>query len=204
MELLFGYIIIIHAGHGKGRRDYVPGEKIAMKINMNPGQGDSVAWDNSPYASPRMSFAIIRQLVSNAGVPESCITITDPSRFIGDPLYDYCHGRYPGVKFVDRSGTRGRIKSQPDMTHAIHFADNGVTFNDATYIASCFTGADYLINCASLRGHNFAGVTAGAKNHFGSIWKNYAANDGWSPWGDDPMVGLHCMPPFTNPYYYPQ
>jgi hypothetical protein len=41
-------------------------------------------------------------------------------------------------------------------------------------LPTCVTQAQYLINLASLKGHNLAGVTLCAKNHFGTIqadWK---------------------------------
>jgi hypothetical protein len=38
-----------------------------------------------------------------------------------------------------------------------------------TYLPTCVTEAEYLINAACLRGHGLAGVTLCAKNHFGSL-----------------------------------
>jgi hypothetical protein len=63
-----------------------------------------------------------------------------------------------------------------------------------TYLPTCITEAEYLINMACLRGHGLAGVTLRAKNHFGSL---SADRDGrpyqWAPKaaGVHPYVAVH-------------
>lgn len=51
-----------------------------------------------------MLLALLESLVEEAGVPQQCITVAEPSRFITNYLYDKCHSRYPGIRFVDNSG----------------------------------------------------------------------------------------------------
>lgn len=193
--------------HGKSG-GYRPGEKIAIKANLNTSQ--KLEWNNDQATSPQLLLALVDQLVHNAGVPESCITIADPTRIVGNPIYDPIHKQFPRVNFVDQRGEAGRIKAQPDTSAAaaIWFADSTVPLSGKTYIASCFSKADYLINLASLRGHSLAGVTLCAKNHFGSIWKNFAIDSStlyfgkWGPVGPGPMVGLHgyvSVHPFDVP-----
>jgi len=94
---------------------------------------------------------------------------------------------------VDRPGGDGRVEAEPDREVAIDFANNKIMYDKRTYIAKCLTEAHYLINLAVLRGHNLAGVTMNAKNHFGSIWVPWEGhwNKGWTPDAEDPLRGLH-------------
>lgn len=69
-----------------------------------------------------------------------------------------------GVKFVSRTN------GVPDMSAPIVWSAHrsGVT----NYLPTCVTEADYLINLANLKGHNY-GITLCAKNHFGSFINDY-------------------------------
>jgi len=173
--------------HGQADAGYKAGEKIAVKANLNNSGGPK--WGNGANNSPHMIRALLDQLVRRAGVPEADITIYDASRGIADPIWDKCHAEFPKVRFVDREGGNGRIKAEPDRTVAVHYGDPSVPDSGKTYLPKCVTGAKYLINLALLKGHNVAGVTLGAKNHFGSVWRESDAdkwNKGWSP------SNMHC------------
>lgn len=145
-------------------RGYLPGERIAVKINGN----NSYSHADSPEinATPQMVLALIRALVEDAGIAQEDITIAEPSRFITDNIFDLCHARYPRVRFVDNQGGDGRIKAEfvPDRMH--YSADNGQL---ATGIATAFTEADYVINMALLKGHVGQGVTLCGKNWYGAM-----------------------------------
>jgi len=186
---------------GKGDIGFQAGEKIAIKINLNGSSHDP--WEDGQNASPHAVHALLWQLVSRAGVTnQSDISVCDPSRGIGPPIWDTCHTDFPSVRYVDRPGTDGRIKAQPDMTVAITHADTNVHFRGELFIAQSFTEADYVINMALLRGHSLAGVTANAKNHFGSVWVDWDTNafhKGWTPGGPDDMNGMHG---YINPFDY--
>ncbi len=155
--------------HGRGDAGYQGGERIAIKINMNVAGDYSLT--NEPIASPQAVLALLRQLVHQAGVTESAITVYDASRCITSAIYNPCHQEYPAVQFVDKQGS-GRIQATPDTTVAVHFADSRVNYSGSTRLPQCVVQADYLINMALLRGHSLAGVTLCAKNHFGSVWRN--------------------------------
>jgi hypothetical protein len=185
--------------HNRGNHGYQAGEKIMIKLNLNPSQSEG-AWRHRPYPSPQVAYALLSQLVNNAHVPDSNITIGDPSRYVGDPLYNKCHADFPHIVFIGLSGTPGRTKAIPDTTASLHFADPNVSLNGHTYLETHYTHASYLINVGCLRGHNVAGFTACAKNHFGSLYRYYLTgsgasqapvNDGWTPLGPDSMLGLH-------------
>jgi len=71
--------------HGFGDIGYQPGEKIAVKLNMN--QDLKQVWTkNIATPSPQMVYALLDQLIHVAGVPGQNIVLYDASRYIGDPI----------------------------------------------------------------------------------------------------------------------
>jgi len=193
-----------HFNRTRGRGDvgYAPGEKIAIKLNLNkctthgtPGSGQN--------PSPQLVRALLAQLVYRAGVTnQTLITVGDPSRYVGAPIWDMCTNEFPNVCFVDRVGGNGRIAAQPDMSKPIYFGDTNTYFHGATYLPQTFVDADYIINLGLLRGHSLAGLTITAKNHFGSLWVDWYGDgkNGWTPSGpdQDQAKGLHG---YMNPSY---
>jgi len=75
--------------HGNGNTSYQPGEKIAIKMNLNNalgGIGDPYPKeDNDRDASPYVVKALLRQLVNVVGVAQQDITVFDASR----PMANY-------------------------------------------------------------------------------------------------------------------
>ena len=95
---------------------------------------------------------------------------------------------------MDRKGGKGRIKARPDRNAALHHADPSVEDSGKTFFPASMVEADYLINLALLKGHDLAGVTLCAKNHFGSVWRESdkdAWNDGWSPGNMHETISVH-------------
>jgi len=174
--------------HGRGNNGYQAGEKIIVKVNLNTSsrhKSDADA-DGSVglYNTPQATVALVRQLVKQAGVPETDITLYDASRIVSDAMYLPIHREFPGVRFKDRDGGGGRERVQPDRKAAVHFADPTIQDNDATYLPRCVTAATYMVNLAVMKGHDLAAVTLCAKNHFGSIYRDREVNSltkGWSP-----------------------
>jgi hypothetical protein len=83
-DALFKYFNEVH---GNGYVGYQPGEKIAIKINLNNqyvlfGDGDRISDDNRD-ASPYVVKALLKQLVDEVGVAQEDITVFDSSRTIG-------------------------------------------------------------------------------------------------------------------------
>ncbi|MFP4027718.1 MAG: DUF362 domain-containing protein [Candidatus Brocadiia bacterium] len=188
-EALFRHFNRSKKGNDAG---YRKGEKIAIKVNFN---NSGYRWKgNGLNTSPQMILALLRQLIEKAGIPEDEITVYDASRLIGDPVWKLCHGAFPGVRFVDREGKKGRIKARPDRSVAVHYADTSLPDSGKTFLPKCVTGARYLINLALLKGHSLAGVTFNAKNHFGSVWREADKdkwNAGWSPGHMHETVSVH-------------
>lgn len=151
--------------HGKENFAYKPGEKIAIKLNLNQSRshGDNA---NASYIAPQLVLALVRQLVEDAGVAPADITCYDACRFVPSTIFDSCTKAFPGVHFVDSTGTDGREKYVVDQTQPLHLGDSTTPL----YFPTCVTQATYLINVAGLKGHTLAGMTVCAKNHLGSVF----------------------------------
>ncbi len=165
-DALFRYF---NQNHGKGNAGYAPGERIAVKINCNNTTSYSDT-DNQADASPQAVLALLRQLVNQAGVPQNMITVyeapnTAPTRIIPDRIYTKCNAEFPNVIWADCVGTNGRTPVTWTSNAITYSVSNGCGRN----IPTCVTRANYLINMALMKGHNTAGVTLTAKNHYGSI-----------------------------------
>jgi uncharacterized protein (DUF362 family) len=171
--------------HGRGDVGYRPGEKIAMKLNLNCSTDRRADPKQGPYNTPQVTRALLRQLVKQAGVREADLVVYDASRFVNDSVFVPCHAEFPGIRFEDQDGGQGRFKIQPDKNVAIHFGDPKTPDSGKTYLPACVTGATYLINGAVMKGHSLAAVTLCAKNHFGSVYREIAGPQapyhGWTP-----------------------
>lgn len=188
-DALFRYF---NRNHGGGNAGYQPGEKIAIKINLNP-EGYGAAYSrNGRMPSPQLIQSLLAQLFNSAQVSGSNVTIFDASRAIADPLYNRIHTNanphFLRVRFVANTTVNGRIGAVADLARPIHFANSSVApANNATaYPPTCVTDAKYLIDIAALSAHSMFGVTVCGKNWFGSIcWRvnaNYFPwNGGWTP-----------------------
>jgi len=163
---------------------YQAGDKIAIKVNNIFSR--SYEWnssqDNRP--SPQMMHALISELVNNAGVPEEDITFYDCIFYHGDPVYNYCHEDFPGVRWAegdatDRSGyeggpgndpgTREKVVRDPDCV--VYYGDpNLIPGSGEVCLPTVVSEAKYVMSIALPRPHELAGVTLCAKNFFGSVW----------------------------------
>lgn len=156
--------------HGRGNRGYKKGELIAVKINLNNTYETNDS-DNDIDQSPQATISLLRQLTTDAGVPQGDIVIYDASigwrkRAIPDRLYKPVHKLFPDVKWMSAAGSEG-VDSARWVKDAISYTDPSVTLG--TVLPRDVVDAAYLINVALLKGHEIAGVTLCAKNHFGSI-----------------------------------
>jgi hypothetical protein len=161
-------------------RGYQNGEKIAIKINNNNTGGHQNT--NEINANPQLILSLLRSLIKEAKVEQQNITVSDPSRFITDNIYDKCHTEFPQVRYVDHIGGDGREKAEFVDDAIAYSADNGKV---AKGLAKCMIEANYVINMALLKGHVSQGVTLCAKNYFGctsieSDWRKNAHSAGFS------------------------
>ena len=152
--------------HGKGAVGYKKGEKIVLKYNLNQMHNND-GRSNDSYIAPQLSQALLRQLVQQVGVAPADITVYDAIRNVPATIFDRATKEFPGVHFVESTGTEGREKAVADKSKPLVFASGGLTF----YLPTVVTQADYMINVAGLKGHTMAGMTVCAKNHQGTVLK---------------------------------
>jgi len=184
---------------GFGGTGYISAEKVAIKVNMNQDSGD--AWSNGDgMPTPQVLYSVLKQLIDVVGVPGASITVYDASRCIGDPLYNKIRSNtsadFQQVRFVvnPEQARSGRAAAQADTANPVHYADPAVGYSGATYLPYCVTGARYIINMALFRGHDIAGITSLAKNHFGSVWHDVSSHSGWTPRHMHDSCDVHDRP----------
>ncbi|MFB3777719.1 MAG: DUF362 domain-containing protein [Bryobacteraceae bacterium] len=185
--------------HKLSNAGYRPGEKIVLKVNSN--QDRPGAWRfGAGMNSPQVFYALVHQLITEAGVKGQDITLYDASRYIGDPIFNKIRSNpdpnFQAVRFVvnERMAGSGRVPAAPDKTSPLNFSGSGVP---TAYLPQCVTEAKYMINVALPRAHTLMGYTGSAKNQFGSI---YFEGQGFTPrpvhdWAarDLPMGSYNCL-----------
>ncbi len=190
-DALFRFFNTTKRNTGAG---YQQGEKVTIKINLNNTYSHES--NNEINANPQLILALLKSLVNKAGVAEENITVTDPSRFITNNVYDKCHAVFPKVHYIDHNGGDGREKASFVENAIPYSVDNGKV---ATGLASCLVNADYIINLALMKGHVSQGVTLCAKNFFGCTsieddWHKNAHSPGFS----QNREGLHTYSVYTD------
>ncbi len=172
---------------GKGNIGYIPGEKIAIKVNFTltdhvssstmekpPGYIDRI--DNSP----QLAIALLRQLTEVVGANPCDISIGDPSRIMPNYWYGMVEQDCPGVLYLTNSGFvgSGRTIVSRDYSAPFYWSDpcaahwTGVTEQD--YIPLHFAQAEYFIDFPILKTHGSSGITVCGKNHYGSLIRSPA------------------------------
>jgi hypothetical protein len=171
--------------HGRGDAGYRPGEKVAIKLNLNCSGSRQPDPAHGLYNTPQLTMALFRQLVRQAGVRQEDIVAYDASRWVNDSILVPCHAEFPAIRFEDNEGRPPCSRIEPDRGAAVHFSDPAPRTGGETFLPRCVTGATYLINAAVMKGHSLAGVTLCVKNHFGSVYRDATGpNDryhGWNP-----------------------
>jgi len=165
-----------NASHDRGRRGYRPGEKVAIKVNLTTANGGSdcnVATHektrnlNRIDNSPQMLLALLRQLVYVAGVPQTNISIGDPTALFAGFIYTPLHAEFPDVNYFEVMGGAGRTQVTWSQV-PFYWSTTEANGKLRDYIPVPFAEADYLINFAILKGHS-AGVTSCGKNLYGAL-----------------------------------
>ena len=152
---------------GLDDKGYTKGEKIAIKTNMNGAGTDNLGISKSSFSSPAAVRALLLTLVNDVGVAPSDITVFDASRVMPGYLIEMCsEGVLKGVRFV-WNDAKGNNDAVIDYDAPVIWSE---TFDgEQCYLPTCLTDATYLINFCTVKGHDLAGVTLTAKNHFGTI-----------------------------------
>ncbi|MBN2271757.1 MAG: DUF362 domain-containing protein, partial [Sedimentisphaerales bacterium] len=166
---------------GRGNAGYKPGEKIMIKINF---VGCIRIYNNRPVTSseeynlgradymntaPQVINALLRQLVEEAGVKQSDITVGDTLCYFPNEYYKICHDKFPDVRYLEYLGNFGRTAAKLSKVR-FYWSTPSAEGKEPDYVPESYVEADYLINLANLKSHNdMAGITLCAKNHYGSL-----------------------------------
>jgi len=145
--------------HGKGDVGYTAGEKIVIKINLNGvSQGPSKI-----NTSPQICYSVLEQLIDVVGVAESDIYIGEPNINFDTPHWNKCHSVYPDVIYWGKGS--GRTDITASATDQLFASDGG----KQNKLPQEYLDASYMINLPVFKKHHRAGISIGAKLHFGSV-----------------------------------
>lgn len=171
-EALFRYH---NQTRGRGARGYQKDETITIKFNFNTDGAPGEREAKKGHASTQVVYALVKQLIEEAGVPGANITLTDPSRHVGIPVYEKIRANpHPEYQHVVFAGKADRdvpqyIYAEPDMNCPVYFdMPDGTT--QTYFFPKVFSQATYMINAGQFRPHSIFGLTLAGKNHFGSIF----------------------------------
>ena len=117
----------------KNSMPYQPGEKIAIKINMNNGYFEPYDSEiNDIDANPYVVKGLLRQLIDIVGVAQDDIYVFDASRKLMDWFYDRVYyeeypaspliPEFPDVHFVDSDGGAVGREQVMASTERVYFA----------------------------------------------------------------------------------
>ena len=161
-DAIFKYF---NSNHNKGAVGYKSGEKIVVKINCTTLGNGGRKLNDALNATPQLAMALLDQLIDTMKIAQANITIGDPYRGMPDEIYDPCHTKYPNVHYIEGLGTDGREQTKISTANVFFTSDNKFK----SRLPQAYLDAAYLINMPSLKSHNSAGITIGAKNHQGSV-----------------------------------
>ena len=132
---------------------YQPGDKIAIKINLNNNADQS----NQIDATAPVLNAVLLALITYKGVPAGDVYVYDVSRAI--PWFRI-RNRVPwNVNYVQS----GDSLAQADPNAPIQFR-----YNATQYCPYVLSQADHLIDLCLFKDHLYVLATMGMKNHFGT------------------------------------
>ncbi len=172
---------------------YQPGEKIAIKINLNNASGGD--GDNAIDALIEHVNAVIGSLVgAGIGVQAGDIWVYDAIRPM--PARFYNRRQYTGAHYVD-NGYSGQKATFDHVDPSLRIAFTHPSMSTARWLTDLLYQATYLINMPILKKHGTAPVTLGFKHHFGSL--SYLGGSG----DDNPHVHINPSNSHYDPNYSP-
>jgi hypothetical protein len=166
---------------GKGYVGYMPGEKIAIKINFVLMYSDPYPYGVKPDNrldqidnSPQLARSLLKQLTDVVSVSPGDISIGDPTMMMSNHWYDMVEDECPGVIYLTKPGYTlyGRTNVTQDANAPFYWSDpitSRWVGKTQDYIPTHFAQADYFINFPVLKSHNDSGITLSGKNHYGSL-----------------------------------
>jgi hypothetical protein len=161
-DAIFKYF---NSNHNKGAVGYKTGEKVVVKINCTTLGNGGRKLNDALNATPQLAMALLEQLIDTMKIAQANITLGDPYRGMPDEIFNPCHAKYPNVHYIEGLGTDGRELTKISTANMFFTSDNKFK----SRLPQAYLDAAYLINMPSLKTHNSAGITLGAKNHQGSV-----------------------------------
>jgi hypothetical protein len=142
---------------------YEPGQKFAVKINLNNARCDDA--DRSIDALMQPINALIGTMVA-AGIREEDVWVYDATRPM--PARLYAKRRYTKARYLATSCADGVASfTHVDPSLRVSFASSA--FVVERWLTDVLYQATYVINMPILKRHGTHPVTLGFKNHFGSL-----------------------------------
>jgi|GEM_PF-468349 len=171
--------------HFNGGAGYQAGEKVFIKVNLTTSHSNSCADGNYNWnitclgagsttgwtyigQSPQLMIALLDQLVNEAGVAQSDITIGDSTGLWVNELYNPVHSAFPNVVYMDARGGMGRTAAARSNV-PLYWSTSEADGKSQDYILQAVANAKYVIDFAILKVHERNGITVTAKNHYGSL-----------------------------------
>ncbi len=172
---------------------YQPGEKIAIKINLNNAScGDA---DNIIDALMEPVNAVIGSLVSaGLGIQAGDVWVYDAIRPMPARFYD--RRQYKGAHYVD-NGCSGQEATFDRIDPSLRVTFTHPSMKTARWLTDLLYQATYLINMPILKKHGTAPVTLGFKHHFGSLSDLGGSGD------DNPHIYINPSNSLYDPNYSP-
>jgi hypothetical protein len=144
--------------------DYEPGQKIAVKVNLNNSTcGDT---DNQIDALIEPVNALIRSLVT-AGIAEEDVWVYDAIRSM--PQRFYGRREFTEARFFGNAGCADAVAPFGRGNRSLRVAFSHPALRSERWLTSLLGDATYVINMPILKRHGAHPVSLGFKNHFGSL-----------------------------------
>jgi hypothetical protein len=167
--------------------DYLPSQKIAMKINLN-NSGDCADSDNAIDALIEPVNALIGSLIQ-AGVHEDDVWVYDASRRMPERFYG--RRQYRQALYIDRYGCADDTATFSHVNESLRVDFSHPAMVTDRWLTDLLYQATYLINMPILKKHSLHPVTLGFKNHFGSLDNLGGGGDDNPHWYIDPSDGRY-------------
>jgi len=154
--------------------NYRPGDRIAIKINVN----DIYKELHGFYTSPIVVASIILYLKDSLDIPEQNIMVYDCARGIPDPYrkrvgyqVDFVEGNPTTFwRKIRKRITKNLAIPDPDKKIAMHVPVHDEQGNAVNcYLPVCLSEVKHIINVPIFKSHQFILASGALKNHYGTV-----------------------------------
>ena len=172
--------------------NYLPGQKIAIKVNLNNANCDD--GDNAIDALIQPVNALIGSLVT-AGVREDDVWVYDAIRPM--PARFYGRRQYTQARYFDSAACADQRATFDHVDKSLRVSFSHSAMRTKRWLTDLLFQVTYLINMPILKRHGTHPVTLGFKNHFGSLSNLDGAGD------DDPHTYINPNDGRYSPNFSP-